>query len=83
MKIKLLALILAPLCGYFMLRFFASGADHAVWLLMMLQFAAPPGLAIAVFAQQHGYEMKFIPAACLISYILCLLTVPFFVALAP
>lgn len=83
LEVTLVKLIIAPLLGYFMLRYFAAGADHAVWLLLILQFAAPPGLAIAVFAQQNGYEMKFIPAACLISYILCLLTVPFFVALAP
>jgi predicted permease len=83
LEVSIVKLIITPLLGFFILKQFASGADHVVWLLLMLQFAAPPALGIAVFAQQYGYEMKFIPAACLISYILCLLTVPFFVALAP
>ena len=54
-----------------------------LWTLLMLEFSAPPALALGVFSQQYGYRMKIIPAACLISYIFCLITVPFFVALAP
>jgi predicted permease len=76
-------LILYPLLGYFVVRQFLDASNHVVWVLLMLEFSAPPALALGVFSQQYGYKMKIIPAACLISYIFCLITVPFFVALAP
>jgi predicted permease len=82
-EVTLMKLVIVPTIGYFVLQRFVGAGDHAVWLLLMLQFAAPPGLALAVFSQQHNYKMRFIPATCLLSYILCLITVPFFVALAP
>lgn len=83
LEVTIVKLVITPILGYFILRPFVGAEDPVVWVLLMLEFAAPPALALAVFSQQYGYQMKIIPAACLISYILCLLTVPFFVALAP
>ncbi len=83
LEVTIVKLVLYPLLGYFIVRQFIDPSDRVVWTLLMLEFAAPPALALAVFSQQYGYNMKIIPAACLISYIFCLITVPFFVALAP
>ncbi|HEY0075016.1 MAG TPA: AEC family transporter [Abditibacteriaceae bacterium] len=83
LEVTFVKLVIYPLLGYFLVRQFLPADDHVVWTLLMLEFAAPPALALAVFSQQYGYTMKIIPAACLISYIFCLFTVPFFVALAP
>ena len=83
LEVTVVKLIIYPLLGYFIVRQFVHPSDHIVWTLLMLEFSAPPALALAVFSQQYGYKMKIIPAACLISYIFCLITVPFFVALAP
>jgi predicted permease len=79
----LMKLIILPLLGYFVLLYWLGRDDYTVWLLLMLQFASPPAVALAVFAQQHGFPMRLIPAACLLSYIACLVTVPFFIALVP
>ena len=79
----LMRLVVVPAIGYFILLTFLGRGDHVVWLLLMLQFASPPAIALAVFAQQNKLDMKIIPATCLLSYILCLITVPFFVALVP
>lgn len=76
-------LVIVPLLGYFMLRAWLPRGDYVVWLLLMLQFASPPAIALAVFSQQHNHPMRLIPAVCLLSYIVCLITVPFFVALVP
>ena len=78
----LMRLIIVPFIGYFVVRTWFA-ADYVVALLLMLQFASPPAVALAVFGQQNRLEMKLIPATCLLSYILCLLTVPFWVALVP
>lgn len=82
-EIVAMKLVVVPLLGYFMLLAWLGRGDYVVWLLLMLQFASPPAIALAVFAQQHGHRMRLIPAACLLSYIFCLVTVPFFVALVP
>ena len=79
----LMKLVIVPLVGYFVLLALLGHSDYVVWMLLMLQFASPPAIALAVFAQQNELEMKIIPATCLLSYILCLITVPFFVALVP
>lgn len=79
---SLMRLMVVPFIGYFVVRTWFS-ADYVVALLLMLQFASPPAIALAVFGQQNRLEMKLIPATCLLSYILCLLTVPFWVALVP
>jgi predicted permease len=82
-EIVLMKLVILPLLGYFLLLYWLGRDDYTVWLLLMLQFASPPAVALAVFAQQHGFPMRLIPAACLLSYIACLVTVPFFIALVP
>ena len=79
---SLMRLVIVPLFGYFVVRT-CFGHDYVVALLIMLQFASPPAIALAVFGQQNRLDMKLIPATCLLSYILCLLTVPFWVALVP
>jgi predicted permease len=80
----IMKLVIMPLFGYVFLRF-AMGRptteNTAIYVLLMLQFCAPPGTNLTIFSQQYGYKMRLIPAVCLASYILCLLTVPFFVAL--
>ena len=78
----LMRLVVVPLAGYFAIRTWFA-ADYVVALLLMLQFASPPAIALAVFGQQHRLDMKLIPATCLLSYTLCLVTVPFWVALVP
>jgi predicted permease len=85
-EIAVAKMIAYPLLGYVLLRWIlppvGSGGDRAVWVLLMLEFAAPPAINIPVFARQHGYEMRLIPTACLVCYALGLLTVPLWVALA-
>lgn len=80
----LMKLVIMPILGYIILRF-AMGQptpeNTAIYVLLMLQFCAPPGTNLTIFSQQYGYKMRLIPAVCLASYILCLITVPFFVAL--
>lgn len=87
LEVTLVKMVLYPAVGYGILRFVGGlpgmeyWADPTVQVLLMLQFASPPAVALSVFANQHGYAMKFIPLACFISYVVCLVTVPFFVAL--
>ncbi|MBV9867459.1 MAG: AEC family transporter [Abitibacteriaceae bacterium] len=83
-EVTLMRLAIVPLLGYFtipLMEHWLGHTDHAVGLLLMLQFASPPAIALTVFAQQHDYPMRIIPPASLLSYIVCLLTIPFFVAL--
>jgi hypothetical protein len=82
LETTLMRLVVVPFLGYFAVRWWFAG-DYVVALLIMLQFASPPAIALAVFGQQNRLAMKLIPATCLLSYILCLLTVPFWVALVP
>jgi predicted permease len=80
-------MILYPALGFGALHFIGTQSSNPLWrdptvlVLLILQFAAPPATALSVFAQENNYIAKFIPLACLISYIICLITVPFFVAL--
>lgn len=80
-------MILYPALGFGVLYFLKTQTGSSLWrdptvlVLLILQFAAPPATALSVFAQENDYTAKFIPLACLISYIICLFTVPFFVAL--
>jgi predicted permease len=80
-------MLLYPVLGYGLLQLGAHLSQATFWhdstvrILLILQFASPPAVALSVFAQEHGYRAKFIPLACLICYIVCLLTVPVFVAL--
>ncbi len=80
LEIAMWKLIFVPLCGYGLLRAFHV-EDGSLRLLLMLEFAAPPAINVAVFCQQHSYPMRLTPAACLICYGLGIATVPFWVAL--
>lgn len=86
-EVALVKMLVYPGLGYGLLHFVGTLDGSQYWrhptvmLLLILQFASPPATGLSVFAQQHGYPTKFIPLACLISYLVCLLTVPFFVAL--
>jgi len=87
LEVTLVKMVVYPAIGYGILRFVGGMPGMEYWndptiqVLVMLQFASPPAVALSVFSNQHGYVMKFIPLACFISYIVCLVTVPFFVAL--
>ena len=87
LEVTLMKMVLYPAIGYGILYFVSTlpgmeyWSDPTVQVLVMLQFASPPAVALSVFSSQHGYVMKFIPLTCLICYTICLLTVPFFVAL--
>ena len=77
-------LVFLPLVGFLLIRFWPHSGlenDRTLRLLLMLQFAAPPGVNIAVFCQQHNFPMRLTPTACLVCYVLCIVTVPFWVAL--
>lgn len=84
-EVALMKMVLYPLLGFCLLRMnlepVSRGGDLVVWVLLMLEFAAPPAVNTAVFAQQNGYAMRYIPAACLLCYVVGLLTVPFWMAL--
>ena len=78
---KLFAL---PLLGLLLIEFWPTSLfqnDRSLRLLVMLQFSAPVAVNVAVFCQQFGYPMRLIPATSLVSYALCVFTVPFWVAL--
>lgn len=85
MEVAFLKMVFYPLLGFLLLRAWlvpvSQGGDLVVWVLLMLEFAAPPAVNTAVFAQQNGYTMRYIPAACLLCYIVGLATVPFWMAL--
>lgn len=87
LEVTFMKMVLYPALGYGALRLVGSfdgtqyWRDPTVLVLLILQFAAPPATALSVFAQENDYAAKFMPLACLISYIVCLVTVPFFVAL--
>jgi predicted permease len=85
-EVAVLKMLIFPLLGFLLMRQFlvpvGSGGDRVVWVLLMLEFAAPPAINTPVFARQHGYEMRYIPAACLLCYAVALITVPLWVALA-
>lgn len=72
-----------PLVGWALIHFWPTPLfeDRVLRLLVMLEFAVPPATNIAVFCQQHNYPMKLTPAASLICYALCVVTIPFWVAL--
>lgn len=72
-----------PLLGYALIRLWPTPLfdDRVLRLIIMLEFAVPPATNIAVFCQQNGYSMKLTPAASLICYALCVVTIPVWVAL--
>ena len=85
-EVSLMKLIGMPLCGLLLtpllLKWLGKSGDPTVLLLFALQWAAPPATSLASFAEQHDYLMTLIPLASLMSYVLCLVTVPFWVALS-
>lgn len=87
LEVTAMKMVIYPLLGYFLLLWWLgppqTPADNVIWVLMMLQFTAPPAINLNVFTQQHGYPTRLIPTACLLCYIACLFTVPFFLALIP
>lgn len=94
LEVAFAKLIVVPVIGLLMLPLLlgwlgrgptstSPHGDYVVALLLMLQFSAPPAIALSVFAQQHAFPMKLIPVASLVCYIACLITVPLFVALVP
>lgn len=85
LEVTVVKMLLCPLLGLAITRLFlapvSAGGDAVLWVLLMLEFAAPPAINTPVFATQNGYEMRYIPTACLLCYLVGLLTVPFWVAL--
>ncbi len=82
-EIAVWKLAIWPLIGLALIHFWPTPLfqDRVLRLLIMLEFATPPATNIAVFCQQYDYPMKLTPAASLISYALCVFTIPFWVAL--
>ncbi len=75
-------LVAIPALGFAFIHFLpAVFADRSLRLMVMLQFAAPVAMNVAIFCQQYNLEMRLTPAACLACYALCLLSVPFWCAL--
>ena len=72
-----------PLLGLALIKFWPGPLfdDRVLRLLVMLEFAAPTSTTVAVFCQQHNYPMKLTPAVSLVCYALCVLTIPFWIAL--
>ena len=76
-------LIAWPLVGLLIIKFWPGPLfdDRVLRLLIMLEFSVPVSTAIVVFCQQNDYPMRLMPAACLACYALCVVTIPFWVAL--
>lgn len=77
-------LVILPLVGWALIHFWPTPLfenDRVLRLILMLQFAAPSAINVVVFCQQFNYPMRLTPAACLLGYALCIVTVPFWVSL--
>ena len=85
LEVTVVKMLLCPLLGFLLTRLFvapvSAGGDVVVWVLLMLEFAAPPAINTPVFAAQNNYEMRYIPVACLLCYLAGLITVPLWIAL--
>lgn len=87
LEVTFVKMMVYPLIGYGGLQWLGAHStwidfrDPVIQVLIMLQFASPPAVALSVFAQQNDYKMKFIPLTCLVSYMVCIFTVPFWVAM--
>lgn len=84
LEIAFWKLLFLPLCGWLLLKLWPGSlfeSNRVLRLFLMLEFAAPPAINIAVFCQQHSYPMRLIPRASLWCYALGIVTVPFWVAL--
>ena len=82
-EIALWKLVIWPVFGLALIKFWPTPLfdDRVLRLLIMLQFSVPTSTSIAVFCQQHNYPMKLTPAASLACYALCVVTIPFWIAL--
>lgn len=82
MEVNFWKLVAFPAAGFALIHFFPGlFADRSLRLMIMLQFAAPVAMNVAIFCQQYQLPMRLTPAVCLSCYALCLLSVPFWVAL--
>ena len=85
LEVMFVKMLLYPFIGWLVMRAFlppiSQGGDTVIWVLLMLEFASPPAINVPVFARQHDYQMRYIPAACLLSYGVGMLTIPFWIAL--
>ena len=85
LEVMAMKMLIYPFLGWLVLRQcllpIASGGDTVIWILLMLEFSAPPAINVGVFARQHDYQMRHIPAACLLCYGVGMLTIPFWIAL--
>jgi predicted permease len=84
LEVNLWKLVALPAIGWAIIRFWPTPMfeqDQVLRLLIMLQFAAPVAVQVSVFCAQHGYPTRLVPAASVLSYTLCILTVPLWVAL--
>ena len=72
-----------PLIGLAIIKFWPGPLfdDRVLRLIIMLEFSVPVSTNIVVFCQQKNYPMKLMPAASLACYALCILTIPFWIAL--
>ncbi len=72
-----------PLLGLALIKFWPGPLfdDRVLRLIIMLEFSVPVSTNIVVFCQQKNYQMKLMPAASLACYALCILTIPFWIAL--
>ena len=82
-EISFWKLAIWPLLGLAIIKFWPGPLfdDRVYRLLIMLEFSAPTSTTVAVFCQQHNYPMKLTPAVSLACYALCVVTVPFWIAL--
>jgi len=82
LEITLWKLLIIPAFGWAMISFLPHVfADRPLRLMVMLQFAAPVAMNVAIFCQQYRLPMRLTPAVCLATYAGCLATVPFWCAL--
>jgi len=82
LEITLWKLLIIPAFGWAMIHFWPHiFADRSLRLMVMLQFAAPVAMNVAIFCQQYRLPMRLTPAVCLATYAGCLATVPFWCAL--
>ncbi len=82
LEVSFWKLLVFPAVGWLLIHLLPGlFAERALRLMVMLQFAAPVAMNVAIFCQQHRLPMRVTPAACLATYALCLLTVPFWCAL--
>ncbi len=84
LEVNIWKLVVLPALGWAIIHFWPTPMfqnDQMLRLLVMLEFAAPVAVQVSVFCAQYGYPTRLVPAASVLSYTLCIVTVPFWVAL--